>query len=64
MNECDNCQGREERVFVDTWTGLNLCLACVGLVWNTTTNSPASEGDNLREELAARTDGVFAEEEE
>jgi hypothetical protein len=50
-HHCTCCGANEERVFVDTWTAEELCLECIGQVWNETTNSPASEGDNLKKLL-------------
>lgn len=44
--DCDWCQSTEERLFTDSWTGLELCLSCLSIV-DYITNSPASEGDNL-----------------
>ena len=52
FEKCNHCEAIEERVFVDSWTGTQLCLYCVGKVCDYVTNSPASEGDNLREELS------------
>lgn len=49
--ECSHCQVTEERVFTDSWTGKELCLACIIAVAPYVTNSPASEGDNLETEL-------------
>lgn len=53
-HDCDGCETSEERVFVDTWTGKSLCLSCLDIVAKHVTNSPASEGDNLIEELKTR----------
>lgn len=47
IEECDCCGIPEERVFKDSWTGKNLCLQCLGQVWDRVTNSPYTEGDNL-----------------
>jgi len=47
-HECTKCGGGEERVFRDTWTGISLCLQCLAPIAGRITNSPASEGDNLR----------------
>lgn len=51
MKRCENCDAPEERVFTDSWTGLDLCLMCLMAVGNEVTMSPASEGDNLRKLL-------------
>lgn len=51
FEECSNCEALEERVFVDSWTGLELCLACLGPIVNQITNSPGSEPDNLKKLL-------------
>jgi len=48
MHHCDLCGMPEERVFQDTYTGISLCLHCLGPICDRITNSPASEGDNLR----------------
>lgn len=48
MDECQACGALEERVFNDSWTGLELCCECLGEVINDVTNSPCSEGDNLK----------------
>lgn len=48
MHKCDNCGSPEERLFEDTWTGKSLCLLCLGSIWDRITNSPATEGDNLK----------------
>ena len=50
--ECDHCSGIEERVFVDSWTGRNLCCACLWPIIGDVTFSPCSEGDNLDKLLA------------
>jgi hypothetical protein len=50
---CDICGGGHERVFRDTWTGIELCLMCLtqdNLLMRVTM-SPASEGDNFVEQL-------------
>jgi hypothetical protein len=54
LHECGWCKRDEERLFTDSWTGVELCLACLGRVSDYVTNSPASEGDNLPEELLIR----------
>lgn len=54
IRECDWCKNYEERTFTDSWTGMELCCECVSRVAYYTTNSPASEGDNLPIELMAR----------
>jgi hypothetical protein len=51
LKTCQNCEGVEERLFTDSWTGLELCPMCLSPVINGTTMSPASEGDNLKELL-------------
>lgn len=51
LKECDNCLAIEERTFMDTWSGKELCLSCLGEIVNDLTNSPASEGDNLNKLL-------------
>ena len=54
LHECSWCKNDEERLFNDSWTGMELCLNCLGRVADYVTNSPASEGDNLPIELMAR----------
>jgi hypothetical protein len=54
LHDCDHCQGTEERVFVDSWTGLELCAMCLREVINSVTMSPASEGDNLKKLLRGK----------
>lgn len=58
LNEhCDICGGDyHERVYRDSWTGIEMCLEClyhnpdlIGAV----TCSPSSEGDNLDKLVAA-----------
>lgn len=48
---CDVCGQIEERLWVDTWTGLQACMGCLGPVIDRITNSPASEGDNIEKLL-------------
>jgi len=48
---CDGCAQEEERVFVDSWTGLELCTGCLGAVVDKVSCAPHSAGDNLRELL-------------
>jgi hypothetical protein len=50
---CDNCGAPEERVFRDSWTGIELCCCCVHDVIGNVTMSPASDGDNLEKLLDA-----------
>lgn len=52
MSNCDNCGAVEERVFRDSWTGVELCCCCVHDVIGDVTMSPASDGDNLEKLLA------------
>lgn len=47
-DECGNCGNFEERTFRDSWTGMDLCLMCLAPIANQITNSPDSEGDNLK----------------
>jgi hypothetical protein len=56
MDECQVCGALEERVFEDSWTGLELCNMCLSEVINDVTMSPASEGDNLIPLLKDRCD--------
>jgi len=54
IHDCDWCKAEEERLFTDSWTGMELCLGCLYRVAYHVTNSPGSEGDNLPVELMAR----------
>jgi hypothetical protein len=56
LNDCDGCGMSEERLFVDSWTGTELCTDCLAPVITQVTNSPASEGDNLHELLDLTVD--------
>lgn len=49
--ECNVCGCLEERVFTDSWTGQELCAACLGTIIDDVTNSPCTEGDNLEKLL-------------
>ena len=51
MRDCDCCGVPEERLLKDSFTGMCLCLACVISVAPRVTNSPYTDGDNLRKEL-------------
>lgn len=66
LEECDACGAIEERAFTDTWTGKQLCAACLGYVLDYVTNSPASEGDNLIQLLIDNDlmDGEYIEEDD
>lgn len=59
--ECTVCASIEERIFTDSWSGKDLCLACLGTIWQDLTNSPASEGDNLNELIKAHLDDEWEE---
>lgn len=50
-DECENCGGCEERTFRDSWTGMDLCLMCLAPIAQWITNSPGTEGDNLKKLL-------------
>lgn len=47
MNNCTHCDGLEERLFTDSWTGMELCLSCIYPIVGKITMSPQTEGDNL-----------------
>lgn len=54
LDECQNCGALEERVFTDSWTGLELCVGCLSPIVGELTSSPCSEGDNMMILLEAR----------
>lgn len=54
MKKCDNCGHMEERVFTDSWTGIDVCLSCLYEVVGNVNMSPASEKDNLHALLIER----------
>ena len=56
-HECDNCGSLEERVFTDSWTGVELCLPCLVEVAGQVTISPGTGKDNLQK-LLDETDGM------
>jgi len=47
MHNCDQCEGLEERVFTDSWTGKELCLSCLHPIVGQIAMSPQTEKDNL-----------------
>lgn len=55
LRDCENCGASEERVFVDSWTGMELCASCLSPIIGALACSPASDGDNLNELLRRRT---------
>jgi hypothetical protein len=51
-HECENCESVEERVFTDSWTGMELCPTCLAGIINEVNMSPATDGpDNLKQLL-------------
>ncbi|UXE05127.1 hypothetical protein SEA_MACH_82 [Mycobacterium phage MaCh] len=52
--DCDGCGADQERVFEDSWTGLELCNDCIAEVIEEVTFSPQSEGDNLKDLLRGK----------
>ncbi len=54
LKKCDNCGHQEERVFTDSWTGIDVCCSCLYEVIGNVNQSPASEKDNLYEVLTDR----------
>lgn len=50
MRECSACGSPETRVFVDSWTGKELCMTCICEVAPQVTMSP-EDGDNLADVL-------------
>lgn len=52
LKDCQICDASEERIFTDSWTGLEVCSMCLSRVLDRVTMSPASEGDNLEDLLA------------
>jgi len=60
---CDACGSPgHERVFTDSWTGMDLCLECAHPAAYRTTMSPQEEGDNLKQVL--REEGRLNDEKE
>ena len=53
-HECSHCAAIEERLFTDSYTGMELCTECLSRVVAFVTNSPSFEGDNLKKELNKR----------
>ena len=51
LRDCEHCGRSEERVFVDSWTGKELCVECLAPIINQLALSPATEGDNIDELL-------------
>jgi hypothetical protein len=51
MRECSNCGCPEERLFRDSYTGVELCIPCLAEVINKINLSPGTEGDNLKQLL-------------
>lgn len=51
LEECAACGALEERVFTDSWTGMELCTNCLSYVIDYVMNSPCSDGDNLKQLL-------------
>jgi hypothetical protein len=51
-SRCDSCGSLEDRVFRDSWSGMEVCGTCLSRVLPEVTLDPAGEGDNLRELLA------------
>ena len=63
LRNCDNCGHSEERLFVDTWTGKELCVMCLAPIINQLALSPYSDGpDNLAKLLAEDSRGLSIEE--
>lgn len=56
LRDCDNCGASEERVFVDSWTGMELCLSCLFPIVGQITMGPHTEGDNLTQLLQDNAD--------
>ena len=51
FRNCENCGNLEDRLFIDTWTGMELCIMCLEPIISRITMSPKEEGDNLPELL-------------
>lgn len=49
--DCDYCGVPEERLFEDSYTGMNLCVSCLLPILPDLSLSPDTEGDNLKELL-------------
>ena len=56
LRECSNCSSFEERIFIDSWTGKELCIPCVYDIIGRVSISPLSDGDNLESLLDTMVD--------
>ena len=61
LRDCSFCRMSEERLFTDSWTGMELCGACMYVIIRDVTLSPSDEGDNLLQLLEARADWVLSD---
>ena len=48
MRECINCGCPEERLFRDSFTGAELCIACLAPIIEKINLTPSESGDNLK----------------
>ena len=64
LHDCQICESSEERIFTDSYTGLEACLECLLAIGPETALSPASEGDNLRKLAKKRKAEFFDDEDE
>lgn len=45
LKECNHCGGLETRLFIDSWTGTEVCIDCLSQVIDNVTMSPEDEED-------------------
>jgi hypothetical protein len=63
LHDCQACGSCEERVFTDSYTGLEVCPDCLYKIVGELTLSPASEGDNLKKLLRSALGSLDIDEE-
>lgn len=51
LHDCDVCGASEERVWTDSFTGMEVCQQCLHPAIGQITNSPHSERDNIKDLL-------------
>ena len=51
MRDCTNCGCPEERLFRDSYTGVDLCISCLAPIIGLINMTPSEGGDNLKQLL-------------